>query len=171
MGELSETMIDRVRILVPSKETGRAVAGAFLIVIALASPASAALGGDFASVDKDVRYTRGSLSIRNAGGYNVYEIGSPLGTTIREFVSPTGTVFAVTWEGPFVPEMRQVLGAYFDRYSEALHAAAGKSRGRGPLRVQQPGLVFEIGGHMGWFYGRAYVPQNVPTKATLANIH
>ena len=84
------------------------------------------------------------------------------GTTVREFVSQTGTVFAVAWQGPSIPDLRQVLGMYFAPYAQAAQAAQRKRAGHGPLRIEEPGLVVEQSGHPRAFTGRAYVPHFVP---------
>ena len=57
--------------------------------------------------------------------------GPPSGTTVREYVSSNGTVFAVAWQGPWLPDLRQMLGPYFDDYQRALQSTTGKRRARG----------------------------------------
>jgi hypothetical protein len=145
--------------------------GPLLMILALALPASASLGGVLDSVHEDAVRVKGSVRVTTSERYAIYEITTSTGTIIREFVAPSGTVFGVAWEGPFVPEMRRVLGAYFQQYSAALHAAVPKHLSRSPISIQQPGLVFEIGGHVGWYYGRAYVPSSVPKDAPVKDIH
>jgi hypothetical protein len=81
---------------------------------------------------------------------------------VREFVSPSGKVFAVAWQGPSIPDLRQVLGTYFAQYAEAAQAAQKKRAGHGPLMIRESDLVAELSGHQRAFAGRAYVPQLVP---------
>src|SRR5262245_58503018 len=81
------------------------------------------------------------------------------GTVVREYVSPAGLVFGLAWQGPTVPDMTQLLGAYFPAYQDTLHAAG---RHRGPWRVQMEDCVVELRGHLGAFSGRAYVPSRAP---------
>jgi hypothetical protein len=100
----------------------------------------------------------------------IFEIDGPTGTTVREFVRPDGMVFAIAWEGRFVPEMYQFLGSYFDKYSAAVKAETREYVGRRPLDIHLPDFVFQSNGHMGWYYGRAYLPQNVPKEARLEEI-
>jgi hypothetical protein len=90
---------------------------------------------------------------------------------VREFVSPSGGVFAVSWEGRFIPEMKQILGTYFEKYSQAVQAATTTYAGRRPLSIHLPSLVIETGGHMGWYYGRAYLSQSLPQGASLKDFH
>jgi len=130
--------------------------------LGLSCPALAALGGDLTSVEADRAHLKAtSLEVKPAGTYEVHSIQAPGGTIIREYVSPAGRVFAVAWHGPFIPEMQQILGSYFQQYSAAL--GAKRPYGRRPLNIQQAGLVVQTGGHMGAYFGRAYLPEMLPS--------
>ncbi|MGD1082780.1 MAG: DUF2844 domain-containing protein [Candidatus Sulfotelmatobacter sp.] len=131
-------------------------------LLGFSCPALAALGGDVSSVEADRAHMKASIQVTQADGYDVHQMRIDGGTVVKEYVSPEGRVFAVTWQGPFVPDMQQVLGSYFQRYSLALQAQK-KRYGRAPLSIQQPGLVVQTGGHMRAYFGRAYVPEMVPT--------
>jgi len=134
-----------------------------LVMVALPLPAFAALGGDVASVRTDQAHMRGALvRITGARTYSVHEIQAPYGTLVREYVSPTGTVFAVAWQGPWQPDLRQVLGTYFDHYVQSAQAVRSHRRGHGPLLIQESGLVVQQGGHPRAFIGSAYDPQLLP---------
>jgi hypothetical protein len=134
-----------------------------LVMLGLSVPASASLGGDLSSVQTDQARMRGAvIQIVNGNAYTVHEMRAASGTTVREFVSPAGTVFAVAWQGPSIPDLRQVLGMYFAPYAQAAQAAQRKRAGHGPLKIEQPGLVVEQSGHPRAFAGRAYVPQFMP---------
>jgi Protein of unknown function (DUF2844) len=134
-----------------------------MMMIALPLPAFAALGGDVASVRTDQAHMRAALvRITGAGAYSVHEIQTPYGTLVREYVSTTGTVFAVAWQGPWQPDLRQVLGTYFDHYIQSAQAVRSRRRGRGSLLIQEPGLVVQQAGHPRAFVGSAYDPQLLP---------
>ena len=129
--------------------------------IGLSCPARAALGGDVTSVEADRAHLKAtSLEVRPAEAYEVHSLQAPGGTIISEYVSPAGRVFAVAWHGPFIPEMQQILGSYFQQYSAAL--GAKRPYGRRPLNIQETGLVVQTGGHMGAYFGRAYLPEMLP---------
>lgn len=128
-----------------------------LPVMALNAPAE--LGGNVSTVQADQAHMKATLRVSQANGYVVHEMQSQTGTTVREYASPTGQVFAVAWDGPFLPDLRQVLGSYFPQFAQAVQAR--RARG-GPLMINEPGLVVESGGHMRSFFGRAYVPQMMP---------
>jgi hypothetical protein len=105
--------------------------------------------------------------VTDAAHYKVHEIQTPSGTTVREFVSAAGSVFAVAWQGPEMPDLRQLLGQYFDQYASGAKSAR---TGRTHLELQQPNLVVQSGGHMRSFAGRAYVPSMLPQGLALDEI-
>ena len=129
-------------------------------------PASAALGGDAATVEADVAHLQGRVKIARAQRYAVHEIEAPHGTVVREYVSPAGRVFGVAWNGPVKPDLRQVLGPYFDTYVEAV----AKRKARGPVQVVLPGLVVQSSGHMRAFVGSAYLPGGLPEGVAAGEI-
>ena len=136
-----------------------------LIVVALcgldgALPVHAALGGTEASVFADQAQISATLRTVASAKYTMHELQTPSGTLVREYVASTGTVFAVAWQGPSMPDLRQVLGAHFDEYVAAV--AAARRTVRGPLSIQLPGLVVRSGGRMRAFAGKAYVPESLP---------
>jgi Protein of unknown function (DUF2844) len=133
-----------------------------LLILTLSLPALAALGGDVASVHQDQARMKATLKSTQAEAYTVHEIKATDGTVVKEYVSPAGKVFAITWHSPFIPDMHQLLGTYFDQYAQAAKTQRESHVGHRPLNIQQPGLVFQNGGHPRGYFGRAYVPGMVP---------
>jgi hypothetical protein len=134
---------------------------AFIMTI-LAPAARAELGGGVSSIQADQERMKGTVRITSTMQFTVHEIQTPSGTVVREFVSPTGTVFGVAWEGPWMPDLRQLLGPYFEQFIKS--AQQSKARGRGPLSIQENGLVVETGGHARSFFGRAYLAPMMPAS-------
>jgi len=134
------------------------------LLLAEARPAFATLGEMEASIDNDRVHLQGARTSVAAGtGFTVHEMITASGATVREYVAQaTGRVFAVAWQGPRQPDFRQVFGTYFEQYVQAAQAARGNHARRGPLAIEQPGLVVEMGGQPRAFYGRAYIPQLMP---------
>jgi Protein of unknown function (DUF2844) len=99
-------------------------------------------------------------------GYMLHEIQSATGTTVREYVSPAGTVFAVAWKGAFAPNLRQLLGSQFEPYQQAMKTPSGRAS-HGPATIRLPNLVVQLSGHMGDYFGRAYIPEKVPAGVSL----
>jgi hypothetical protein len=147
---------------------------ALLIAVVLAavgtsSRARAALGEPAESVMRDqevLAATRGEASAVQT--YRVERLVSPA-RTVREYVSPSGVVFAVTWEGVSHPDLASVLGSYA---APVLQALAGEHRvpGRRSRRIETGGAVVETWGHMRAVHGRAYVPSLLPAGVTLDEI-
>ena len=125
-------------------------------------PALASLGGDVTSVQSDQAKMQGSLRTSSNNSYTIHEIQASTGVSVKEYVSPSGKVFAVTWQGPFHPDLRQLLGPYFEQFAQAEQAQRTQRRGHGPVSIQQAGLVVQISGHIRSFAGKAYVPQMMP---------
>jgi hypothetical protein len=128
-------------------------------LVAAPGRALATLGGDIASVQADGAQLQGALSIRQSSQFAVHELVQPSGTSVREYVSPAGKVFAVAWQGPAIPDLRQLLGPYFDSY---VAAASARRMKRTPVVIREPSLVVLSGGHARAFTGRAYAPDLVP---------
>jgi hypothetical protein len=142
----------------PNGKTIRLLLPSFLL--ALAFPAWASLGDNVTSVQSDKARMKGTLRSVATPHYVKHEIQVPTGQLVREFVSPDGTVFGVAWEGPFQPDLQQVLGSYFDVMKQAV--AAQQRHGHGPVSIESSDFVFQQGGHARSFHGRAYVPAKVP---------
>lgn len=137
-------------------------ASALAAVLALCAPAFASLGGNVDSISADRSRMKASVKVTQEANYSVHEMQSPGGTTVKEFVSPEGNVFAVSWQGEFPPQMQQILGSYYNHYA-AVVSARPKHYGHRPLDIQQAGLVIQTGGHMRDYFGRAYIPDMLPT--------
>jgi hypothetical protein len=158
------------------RRAGRLLLWASLtIAIALAamtspSAALANLGGDVTTVEADRAKMEATLQTKSRQIYTIHEMHTANNTTVREFVSPAGKVFGVAWEGASRPDMQQLLGSYFDQYTQAAKAQSAKRVGRGPLLIQQPGFVLQMGGHMRALVGRAYIPQLVPAGVQLEEL-
>jgi hypothetical protein len=141
---------------------------AFAVFVFLPIPASAALGEASTSTEADRISMKASMRMVRAAKYTVHEIQTPSGTTLREYVSAAGSVFAVAWQGPVMPDLRQALGAYFDRYTASARAAKHASRRH--IAVRESDFVVQSSGHMRAFSGRAYVPQLMPQGVAVEEI-
>jgi hypothetical protein len=128
-------------------------------------PAWAVLGEYESSVSVDQQVLRGQRRQEAHPGYNLHTITGADGTVVKEFVSPDGKVFGISWQAPNMPNMNQLLGANMTEIEQSLQGRRGR-RG-GPLVVQTPKLVFVSGGHMRFYMGHAYVPSLVPTNVSV----
>ena len=140
-------------------------------IVAMATPAFATLGGDAASVDADRVHVQGAVTnIARTDRYTMDELQSATGTTIREYVSSAGRVFAVSWHGPFVPDLRQMLGEYFSRHQTEAARVRRNRRSRRPLVIDTGDLVVVVSGHTRSFSGRAVATQLMPAGVDKAAI-
>ena len=143
---------------------------ATLASLMLPFSASASLGGNINSVQADRAVLKGTLKSTTQANYSVQQIRTPNGVVVREYASPSGNVFGVSWQGPTRPNLRQVLGSYFTEFTKAVSPQMRFRLIRGPLRIQTNGLVVEMGGHMRWYVGRAYVQALIPAGVTAREI-
>ena len=104
--------------------------------------------------------TTGSKSNNGSASYSVSTTTLAGGTTVREYVDADGVVFAVTWNGPFLPDLRELLGQHFATLRN--ESARQPKAGRGQVRVAQPDVTIESGGHMRAYAGRAWINSRLP---------
>lgn len=145
--------------------------GAVLLTAAV-TPAKAGLGDQAASVEADRVSMKGQLRTRSEPGYSVQEITASNGALVREYVSPSGVVFAVSWSGRTKPNLQQTLGTYFTQFVTGAKArrSAGRHSGHNHLEIHEPSLVVHAGGHMRQYFGFAYVPSLVPRNLSVAEL-
>ena len=151
----------------------RALERLLLVVLAAlllwSAPVSAYLGSDLSSVQADSIALRGTVRTTALLHYDVHEIRADGGLTLREYVTPTGTVFALSWFGPVPPDLQSLLGQYFPAYAAALAALNHPGLHRS-VRIALPELIVESGGHLRSYRGRAYVPGLVPADVAVAEL-
>jgi Protein of unknown function (DUF2844) len=134
-----------------------------------AQRAQAALGESADSVESD----RKALSaVRRAAttldAYTIQEVKSDA-ATVREYVSSSGVVFAVAWNGLSHPDLTPLLGSYAGEYKKALRQTR-RTPGRRHLQVKAERVVVEKWGHMRNLQGRAYDPALIPQGVSVDEI-
>ncbi len=143
--------------------------GLFTLALALSiSPAAhAVLGGAASTVQMD--HMRMKATVPAATGklnYTVHEMTVPSGTVVREYIADD-KVFAVTWRGPHVPDLKQLMGTYFDTYR---NEAQTHRSGHNHLAIEHPEFVMHASGHMRAYTGSAYLPSMLPAGVTANDI-
>jgi len=136
----------------------------------ICSSVFASLGDDESSIQKDNTRLGGTHIKKQVQQqlFSVHELQSDNGATIKEYVSPQGKVFAVTWKGPLMPDLNQLLGQYFQPYVDTLKAD-GK-RHHGVVHVEQPNFVVHSSGRLRAFSGLAYLPQALPQGVKIEDL-
>jgi hypothetical protein len=101
-------------------------------------------------------------------GYTIQEFQSGA-NVVREYISPSGVVFAVAWSGLSHPDLTTLLGSYLEEYQEALRQTP-RERGKRQFKVKANGVIVEKWGHMRSVHGRAYIPALIPPGVSLDEI-
>ena len=145
---------------------GLGLMGALLGVV---RQVGATLGGSVDSVATDrkaLSAVQGATTVRQ--GYTVREITSDA-THVREYVSASGIVFAIAWNGFMPPDLTTLLGSYAAEYQKALQNTP-RQTGVRHQHVEGTRVIVEKWGHMRNLQGRAYVPALMPSGVSLDEI-
>ena len=138
-------------------------------IFVTAQHAQATLGESADSITSDRKALSGMRRATTArNGYTIHEIDSDA-TVVREYVSPSGIVFGITWNGLIHPDLTQLLGAYAGEYEEALRQTP-RQPGRRRLQVKTNRVIVEKWGHMRNLQGRAYAPDLIPPGVRIDEI-
>jgi hypothetical protein len=105
------------------------------------------------------------------GRYARHDLTRGNGAMVHELTNTQGQVFAVTWSGPGKPDLRALLGSYFEAFQAANDTGGRMTRAlRRPQQVSQPDLQIQTGGHMGWFHGVAVIPSLAPAGFSASDL-
>jgi Protein of unknown function (DUF2844) len=139
-----------------------------MLVTAFWAPAFAALGGDATSVEADRAKLKGTLHTTPTVDYTVHEIQTAGGMVVHEYVSAEGKVFAVSWRGPGMPNLPQLLGNYSAQLAQARSQPHFNHH---QLNVATADVVMQQSAHLHSFFGRAWVPALLPQNFPLNDIN
>lgn len=138
-------------------------------MFAITERVQATLGEPADSVESDrmeLSAVRRPITVLKA--YMIQEIVSD-STAVREYVSPSGIVFGIAWNGLAHPDLTTLLGSYAAEYQEALRQTPRKP-GQRRLQVKANRIVVEKWGRMRNLQGRAYAPALIPPEVSLDEI-
>ncbi|MBU3556236.1 DUF2844 domain-containing protein [Polynucleobacter sp. Ross1-W9] len=130
----------------------------------LPSVSQAELGGNAASILSEQQEFNSQLSNTQQGGVVVCTQTLPSGIVIQEYLSGNGTVFAVTWSGPALPNLQILLGSYFKDYLAAIKEA------RRSIYLNNENVIIQSSGMMGAFQGFAFLSKQAPAGFTPSNL-
>jgi hypothetical protein len=150
----------------PARRLATRVAALLVLLVVLDPPAAhAALGATREDLLRDAAALQTArVTITSREGYDVHEMISADGTTVRAYVEPGGRVFAVTWSGRVQPDLRVVLGPYYARFLEAARAPHPSHH---VLSINTPDLVLSVVKLPRGFAGRAHLPSLVPARTAV----
>ena len=132
-------------------------------VLCLASSASrqahATLGGDVSTIEDNMQHLGAGRQVHPLATGERHDLVLSSGTIIREYVAASGAVYAVTWRGPRIPDLHELLGGYF---AELARRDIRTSSGHHRLNIVGSDFMVRSSGHQRSFQGRAWVPSLVP---------
>lgn len=102
--------------------------------------------------------------------YTLHEVQLENGTTVREYATPAGLVFAISWRGPVLPDLRALLGDYFSTFKLGTDQARMAGRRGSPVNMESAGLVVRSNGRMRNFFGHAYAPALIPVGVNIKDV-
>ena len=138
------------------------------VLAVYANTCAAGLGDSPAKFSKHVAVAKTTAIAAGPATYTDIEKTLDSGTTVHEYLDVTGTVFAVSWSGPVVPNLKELLGSHFDTL--VAHVNNTPRARRSQLVVTRDDVVIVSGGHMGAFEGKAWIPAKLPAGFKPADI-
>jgi Protein of unknown function (DUF2844) len=144
------------RLIVPSL-------GALLF--ALCGSAHATLGAGAQSVAEDQAAYSAAHALTPQVSFDVHELTTAAGVKVREYAARGGPVFAVAWEGPATPDLKQLLGAHYARFQSELLA---HRTGHHVLAIRTPDLVATVTRFQRTGSGTVYLPALVPSGTAIS---
>ena len=144
------------------------------LLCTLAAPAAhATLGEGAASIHVNqmrlagTRRQAAALGVLSAQGVQVHTLTQADGSTVRQYVSADGRVYAVAWNTRYKPRLSELLGTHFSAYAQAGRRAMQQRPGvLHQARLQQGDLVVESAAHLNAFVGRAYLRSRLPAATS-----
>jgi hypothetical protein len=130
--------------------------------------AEAALGEGSDSIQRDqMRMAAGIRRQATALRYQVHTLSTADGSSIHEYLTPGGRVFAVTWHTRFKPDFEKLLGVHHLTYvGLAREAAAARPGIQRHLNLRRGDLVVRSQGFLNTFFGSAYLQSLLPEGVT-----
>lgn len=145
------------------------------LALTLLLPAAHAVLGEPLVLPANASRAQAAAAPRSAlpAGVQVVERASGDGGWIREYVSPQGIVFAVSWNTRFKPRLDTLLGRYQAGYAAAASQAMarpGRAAVQRQATLRADDLVVQSSGFLNTFHGRAWAPSLVPAGFDAATL-
>ncbi|MGP8154054.1 MAG: DUF2844 domain-containing protein [Smithella sp.] len=151
------------------KLSGLLIGFSLALTLLVAQQAYATLGESADSITADKKALSAvQSSVRASSKYMIYEIQSKA-NTVREYVSPSGIVFGIAWNGLTYPDLTLLLGSYASEHQKAA-SNVKRQPGRRFIKIKSDNVVVEKWGHMRNLQGRAYAPSLIPQGVNVNEI-
>jgi hypothetical protein len=133
------------------------------LVLALPPALSfASLGQDQRSVDLDRKRMDARHQVKLGAQYSSHELQTADGSRVRQFVSASGMVFAVSWHTLYKPDLSTLLGPSYPAYAQSAQAAARRPGMQRQFRHDDLDLVLRSSAHLNVFTGFAFRRSMLP---------
>lgn len=137
-----------------------AVSFSILVNVSSPMPVLAILGESSTTVEQDRAMLNGTHRSQPETGFTVHILEAP-GAIIREYTSPAGVVFGVSWRHHTgLLNLDKLFGAYYEEYHQAVARQPRLSQRF--HRIETEHLIVERGGRMGATWGRVWVVPLLP---------
>ena len=141
----------------------KTILSTLLVLVLVSVPVWAGLGQPEASVTSDQLHMKSEHRVEQFQAYKVHELANTEGAVVREYVSPEGTVFGITWHGRSTPDMNQLLGNYVNNFETATRDQTHILPRRG-ITIKTNDFVYTNFCRRGSCSGSAYAPKLVPSN-------
>lgn len=111
-----------------------------------------------------------ALPVIRSSLYTLHEVQLENGTSVREYATPAGLVFAVAWHGPVLPDLSALLGDYFSMFKAETDQARMLGKRGSPVNIERDKLVVRSNGRMRNFFGSAYAPALIPAGVNINDV-
>lgn len=98
------------------------------------------------------------------------EVQLESGTVLTEYLTLDGTVFAIRWSGPVLPDLSFFLGSSYSDFKLENDRVRTSGNRSAPVHMRLDSLVVNSSGRMKSFVGHAYVPSLVPLGVSIKDI-
>lgn len=106
----------------------------------------------------------------SAATYSTVSTVLPSGTQLTEFVNAAGKVFAISWQGPTLPDLNVMLGTYFSTFKSNRERPSRVWNVGTPVSASDDEVVIQSNGRMGNFMGHAYVLKMIPAGVSIESL-
>jgi Protein of unknown function (DUF2844) len=135
--------------------------------LVLSRPAQAILGADINSVEKDrAMFSAVRSQPELHENYAVHELNSAAGK-VREFATPEGVVFCITYLTVTQPDLPSLMGSYSDDFKSASAKSIKRPGRRAYAAIEGNHVKLERYGHPRALRGRICATDLIPSGVNL----
>ncbi|HRG62518.1 MAG: DUF2844 domain-containing protein [Neisseriales bacterium] len=139
----------------------------FCLLATISLSAYASLGESSEEVNNDAKNLSSWVSnIETTDNYVIKSINTE-NTQIKEYINPASdTVFAIRWAGKRIPNMKVLLGNYFDEFMNTKGSSHGLTSGSSA----NTDLISNYGGVPGHFFGQVILTKYLPQGLKIGDL-